>query len=65
MPTPPALRWADLPGRRVGVWGLGVEGHAAVRRLEAMGVEPALVDDDPPAGGVGGRHVLATGDGGL
>lgn len=65
MPTPPALRWADLPGRRVGVWGLGVEGHAAVRRLESLGVEPTLVDDHPPAGGLGGRPVLAIGDGGL
>lgn len=40
--------WADLRGRRVGVWGLGVEGAATRRRLEAEGVEPqALVDETP------------------
>lgn len=39
------LGWADLADRRVGVWGLGVEGTASVRRLLASGVEPVLVDD--------------------
>lgn len=36
--------WADLRGRRVGVWGVGVEGLASLRRLRADGVEPVLVD---------------------
>jgi UDP-N-acetylmuramoylalanine--D-glutamate ligase len=36
-----------------------------VRRLEALGVDPVLVDDDPPAAGPGGRPVLATAAGGL
>jgi UDP-N-acetylmuramoyl-L-alanine---L-glutamate ligase len=61
----PKLSWSDLRGARVGVWGLGVEGTANLRKLESMGVEPVLVDDRPPAQGPGGRTVLATGQGGL
>jgi UDP-N-acetylmuramoylalanine--D-glutamate ligase len=56
----PKLSWSDLPGARVGVWGLGREGHASLRKLGALGVEPVLVDDHP-----GDPDVLATGDGGL
>jgi UDP-N-acetylmuramoyl-L-alanine---L-glutamate ligase len=56
--TAPA--WSDLAGARVGVWGLGREGHASLRKLRALGVEPVLVDDQPS-----GPAVLATGDGGL
>ncbi len=56
----PKLSWSDLPGARVGVWGLGREGHANLRKLRALGVEPVLVDDHP-----GDPGVLATGDGGL
>ena len=41
----PKLSWSDLPGARVGVWGLGREGHANLRKLHALGVEPVLVDD--------------------
>ena len=56
----PKLSWSDLRGARVGVWGLGREGHANLRKLRALGIEPVLVDDQPddPA-------VLATGEGGL
>jgi UDP-N-acetylmuramoyl-L-alanine---L-glutamate ligase len=50
----------DLRGKRVGVWGLGREGQAALRALTALGVAPVLVDDRPA-----GTGVLATGDGGL
>jgi UDP-N-acetylmuramoyl-L-alanine---L-glutamate ligase len=60
----PALSWSDLSGARVGVWGLGREGHANLRRLRTLGVEPVLVDDHPPAD-AGGPPVLATGNGGL
>ena len=60
----PKLSWSDLAGARAGVWGLGREGHANLRKLLALGVEPVLVDDQP-AGPVDGRPVLATGDGGL
>ena len=56
----PKLSWSDLPGTRVGVWGLGREGHANLRKLRALGVEPVLVDDHP-----GASEVLATGEGGL
>ena len=59
-PRAPKLSWSDLAGARVGVWGLGREGHANVRKLRALGVEPVLVDDHP-----GDQDVLATGDGGL
>jgi UDP-N-acetylmuramoyl-L-alanine---L-glutamate ligase len=61
MNTRPNLSWSDLRGTRVGVWGLGVEGHANVRRLAALGVDPVLVDDDPAAESV----ALQTGHGGL
>jgi UDP-N-acetylmuramoyl-L-alanine---L-glutamate ligase len=59
---PPALAWAELGGARVGVWGLGVEGRATVRRLAHVGVTPVLVDDRGPAAGAG---VVATDEGGL
>ncbi len=62
--TAPKLSWSDLAGARVGVWGLGREGHANLRKLLALGVEPVLVDDQP-SGTVDGRRVLVTGDGGL
>ena len=61
----PTISWSDLRGARAGVWGLGVEGQANLRKLAALGAEPVLVDDKPPAEGPGGRPVLATGDGGL
>lgn len=39
--------WADLRGRKVGVWGVGVEGSATLRRLAVDGIEPhAIVDGD-------------------
>jgi UDP-N-acetylmuramoyl-L-alanine---L-glutamate ligase len=56
----PTLGWSDLRGARVGVWGLGREGGASLRKLRALGVEPVLVDDSP-----GEQGVLATADGGL
>ena len=63
--TRPKLSWSDLPGARVGVWGLGREGLANVRKLCAMGVEPVLVDDRPQAVAIIGMPVLAAGYGGL
>jgi UDP-N-acetylmuramoylalanine--D-glutamate ligase len=62
--TRPKLSWSDLAGARVGVWGLGREGHASLRKLLALGAEPVLVDDHPPAE-ADSRPVLATADGGL
>jgi UDP-N-acetylmuramoyl-L-alanine---L-glutamate ligase len=61
----PKISWSDLSGRRVGVWGLGVEGTASVRKLASLGVDPVLVDDRPDGSGADGRPVLATSDGGL
>ena len=58
----PRLGWSDLRGARVGVWGLGREGSASLRKLRSLGVEPVLVDDSPPAGP---DRVLATAAGGL
>lgn len=55
---PPTTSWSDLAGLRVGVWGLGVEGRANLRRLAQLGVEPVVVDDRP------GDGVVATADGG-
>ena len=54
------LGWSDLRGARVGVWGLGKEGHATVRKLRTLAVTPVLVDDSPNDSGV-----LATANGGL
>ncbi len=56
---PPTTSWSDLVGLRVGVWGLGVEGHANLRRLAVLGVDPVVVDDRS------GPDVTATADGGL
>lgn len=61
----PMICWSDLRGMRTGVWGLGVEGQANLHKLIALGADPVLVDDHPPAGGLDGRPVLATGEGGL
>jgi UDP-N-acetylmuramoyl-L-alanine---L-glutamate ligase len=56
----PKLSWSDLRGAKTGVWGLGREGAANVRKLAALGISPVLVDDDPKD-----ASVLATADGGL
>ena len=53
------------PGAPVGLWGLGVEGRASLRRLQSMGVTPVLVDDRPARPTVDGLAVLATAAGGL
>jgi UDP-N-acetylmuramoylalanine--D-glutamate ligase len=63
--TRTGLGWADLPricagGGRIGVWGLGREGQASLRKLRALGLDPVLVDDNPADAGV-----LKTADGGL
>ncbi|GAB6899530.1 UDP-N-acetylmuramoyl-L-alanine--D-glutamate ligase [Kineosporia succinea] len=60
-----ALSWDDLDGHRIGIYGLGREGEASLRACQARGIEPLLVDDNPPAGGVEGRKVLATAEGGF
>ena len=43
----PKISWSDLRSRKVGLWGLGVEGRAGLRRLRALDTGPLLVDDSP------------------
>jgi UDP-N-acetylmuramoylalanine--D-glutamate ligase len=43
----PKLSWSDLRAARVGIWGLGREGAASLRKLRSLGVDPVLVDDSP------------------
>ena len=59
------ISWSALADATVGVWGLGVEGQASVRRLRAMGRHPVLVDDAPLAPSTDGAEILATDNGGL
>ncbi len=59
------ISWSALADASVGVWGLGVEGHASIRRLAALGIVPTLVDDAPAAPEVDGLDVRATAAGGL
>ncbi|SFF84936.1 UDP-N-acetylmuramoyl-L-alanine--D-glutamate ligase [Blastococcus tunisiensis] len=58
---PPTISWSDLRDRAVGVWGLGVEGRANLRKLAALGVTPRVMVDDRPAT----ADVVNTGAGGL
>ena len=59
------ISWSALADASVGVWGLGVEGQASIRRLRSMGRDAVLVDDVPAAPALDGVEVLATGGGGL
>lgn len=61
----PKICWSDLRSARVGVWGLGVEGSANLRKLQAMGADLVLVDDHPQPGATFPVEVLATAAGGL
>jgi UDP-N-acetylmuramoyl-L-alanine---L-glutamate ligase len=54
------VSWNDLRSKRVGVWGLGREGQANLRKLRTLDVEPVLVDDHPQT-----PDVLATNGDGL
>ena len=53
--------FADLAGKRVGIFGYGIEGHATQRLLDGVAASLVVVDDEPQMIG----HVLATSDGGL
>ena len=59
------ISWSALADASVGVWGLGVEGQASIRRLRSLGVAPVLVDDAPTSPTLDGLDVEATGSGGL
>jgi UDP-N-acetylmuramoyl-L-alanine---L-glutamate ligase len=60
----PRISWSDLAGASVGVWGLGVEGGANLRKLRSMGVSPVIADDHPSTDTVDGSPVLSTARGG-
>jgi UDP-N-acetylmuramoylalanine--D-glutamate ligase len=59
------ISWSELSSATVGVWGLGVEGSASLRRLRELGAVPVLVEDTPGLAEVDGLEVRATGAGGL
>ena len=59
------ISWSALADASVGVWGLGVEGQASIRRLRAMDVAPVLVDDAPVAPTLDGLEVATLASGGL
>jgi UDP-N-acetylmuramoyl-L-alanine---L-glutamate ligase len=61
----PLISWSALASASVGLWGLGVEGTASLRRLRAMGTVPVLVDDRPASPSFDGLPVLTTDQGGL
>lgn len=63
----PVLGWDDLRGHRVGIYGLGVEGHATLRACRVRGIDPVIVDDAPVGGKIGHDvpRVLGTSAGGL
>jgi UDP-N-acetylmuramoylalanine--D-glutamate ligase len=61
----PRIGWPDLRGAAVGVWGIGVEGTATLRRLGELGATVVLVDDRPNGKTFDDRPVLATAAGGL
>lgn len=56
----PTISWPDLRGRRVGVWGMGVEAGATLRMLATLAIEPVLFDNE--GGEFAGRPVLAAGN---
>lgn len=56
------LSWADLPGRKVGLYGLGVEGRASLRACRSLGIEPIVVQDEPDHAGVPGSGDAVRGD---
>jgi UDP-N-acetylmuramoyl-L-alanine---L-glutamate ligase len=55
------MRAVDLAGRRVAIWGLGREGHAAIRflRLCHPAMPLLLLDDDPTAQAPAGLEGIA------
>jgi len=60
------VRFSDLAGRRVAVWGLGLEGSAVVRHLRALGIAPVIAlpeavsaPDAEPSAVVGAAAIAA------
>ena len=61
----PPTSWSELAGRRVGIFGLGVEGRANFRAALSVGADPILVDDKPDGADDLGQTVWATAPDGL
>jgi UDP-N-acetylmuramoylalanine--D-glutamate ligase len=61
----PPISWSELTSASVGLWGLGVEGAASLRRLQSLGTIPVLVEDSPSSATFNGLEVMPTADGGL
>lgn len=61
----PTLCWSDLANTKVGLYGLGREGRANLRKCRAIGIDPILVDDAPPSDDSPPDCILATDGGGL
>ncbi len=59
-----ALTFSDLSGRKVGIWGFGVEGRATLSRLHKLGINPYVIVDDAPHADEA-HEVLATTSGGI
>jgi UDP-N-acetylmuramoylalanine--D-glutamate ligase len=57
--------WKALVGRRVGVWGVGVEGQATLRRLGADGIDPVAIVDRETRELSDGRQAIGVHAGGL
>jgi UDP-N-acetylmuramoylalanine--D-glutamate ligase len=57
--------WTALVGRRVGVWGVSVEGGATLRRLAADGIEPVAIVDRETHELSDGRQAIGLRAGGL
>ena len=57
--------WTGLAGKRIGVWGVGVEGATTLRRLQADGQVPAVVVDRVAGTTGNGFQVVPLDEGGL
>lgn len=52
------MRFSDLSGRRVAVWGLGLEGRAAVAALATHGISAAVAESDADEAVLRGAEVI-------
>lgn len=52
------MRFSDLAGRRVAVWGLGLEGRAALAALASRGIDAAVAESDADADVLRGAEVI-------
>ncbi|GGO87200.1 UDP-N-acetylmuramoylalanine--D-glutamate ligase [Nocardioides phosphati] len=43
------MRFSDLEGRKVAVWGLGLEGRSALAELQARGIDVTVAESDADA----------------